>query len=229
MSNNIKPKENKFVSDVIKDDYKEWNNESIIFINAGTGCGKSHFIKKILYNHAKDNNKRILFLSNRDNLKQQNKVFFEENDKTIVCENYQKIDYQNANNIRSFFDGYIWLNEFDYIVMDECDYAFRDSEYNKLSDICLRNVLDATKPTKIFMTATPRLILKYLKEMNLNIIEYEIKKDYTSYIEDVVFFYDEKLIEENLLKNLKDDEKAIYFNKSAKISYTLHNKFKNSA
>ena len=218
-----------YVTDVIKDDYKNWNNNDIIFINASTGCGKSHFIKNTLYTYAKENNKKILFLSNRDNLKQQNKTSFGENDTTILCENYQKIDYQNASDIRSFFDGYIWLSDFDYIVMDECDYAFRDSNFNRFSEICLHNVLQTSKPVKIFMTATPRLILKYLKDKNLNVIEYEIKKDYTSYIEDVVFFYDEKLIEENLLVNLNENEKVIYFNRSAKLSYELHCKFKNSS
>ncbi len=60
------------VTELIKEEYKEWTQDKIVFIEAGTGKGKSHFIKNTLYNYAKENGKKILLLSNRTNLLNQN-------------------------------------------------------------------------------------------------------------------------------------------------------------
>ena len=62
----------RYVTDVIGNDFENWTEGDIIFINAGTGVGKSHFIKTVLYDHCKKHNKKILLLSNRNNLKSQN-------------------------------------------------------------------------------------------------------------------------------------------------------------
>ncbi|MBU3161645.1 DEAD/DEAH box helicase family protein [Clostridium frigoris] len=58
----------KRVSDLITTDVvRTWNKGDIITIRAGTGAGKSYFVKTILYAFAKKNHKRILFLIHRTN------------------------------------------------------------------------------------------------------------------------------------------------------------------
>ena len=53
----------KRVSEIITtEEIKKWNKGDIITITAGTGAGKSYFIKNILYAFAKQENKKILFL-----------------------------------------------------------------------------------------------------------------------------------------------------------------------
>lgn len=221
--------ENKqWISDVISEEYKEWTNEECIFIDAGTGCGKSHFVKNTLYQYAKDNNKKILLLSNRDNLKQQNLIETEGKEDVITCENYQRLEYQNKYDWYILLEKYIWMNDFDYVVCDESDYFFRDANFNSFTDISLYNILETKKPIKIFMTATPELIKQYFNDNNIKIKEYTLQKDY-SYINKVVFYYDQILLEENILDKLDNNEKVMYFCKSAKTSYELFKKYKDKS
>lgn len=50
---------------------KTWSTEDIVLINAGTGKGKTTFVKDILLEFCKENNKTILFLVNRTALREQ--------------------------------------------------------------------------------------------------------------------------------------------------------------
>lgn len=56
---------NKYVTDIIKEnDYQSWNNENV-FIDCPTGSGKTFFILTVLAKYAKENNQEILYLCNR--------------------------------------------------------------------------------------------------------------------------------------------------------------------
>ncbi|MEA0553585.1 DEAD/DEAH box helicase family protein [Lysinibacillus irui] len=59
------------VTECIQQDYKEWQRGDVIAISAGTGKGKSHFIKNTLYDYAKSKEKRILFFLHRTNTIEQ--------------------------------------------------------------------------------------------------------------------------------------------------------------
>ena len=216
------------VSDIIGEDYKTWTNEECIFIEAGTDTGKSYFIKNILYEYCKENNKKILLLSNRDNLKQQNLNETKDKTNVITCMNYQQMEYQNKYEWKMLLDTYVWACDFDYVVMDECQYFMLDSTFSQFTDLALYNILQFKKPIKIFMSATPTLIKQYLEDIKVPIKEYKLEKDY-SYINRVVFYYDQKLIEENVLDKLETNEKMLYFLRSAERAYDLHKKHKNSS
>ncbi|MGN0617566.1 MAG: DEAD/DEAH box helicase family protein [Ruminiclostridium sp.] len=64
-----------YVSDLIGDDYKRWNSDNPrmrnILISAGTGTGKTTFILTKLLLYCAQENKKILFLSNRKALEIQ--------------------------------------------------------------------------------------------------------------------------------------------------------------
>jgi len=53
-----------YLTDVIGDDYKNWE-KGFIFLNAGTGCGKTYFILNVLTKYANENGKTVLLLVNR--------------------------------------------------------------------------------------------------------------------------------------------------------------------
>lgn len=54
---------NQRVSDIIPmADIEEWKTDEIVIIETGTGAGKSYFIKNVLYEYAKSQGKKILFL-----------------------------------------------------------------------------------------------------------------------------------------------------------------------
>ena len=222
----------KYITNIINEDYKNWNEGDFILLNAGTGNGKSHFIKNTLYDYCKENNKKILFISNRDNLRKQNIKELEDKLDIITCINYQKIEFQNKYDWHSLLDTYIWLSDFDYIVSDESQYFFTDSTFNTFTDLSLQNILNAKNtnkiPIKIFMTATPTLIKSYFTDKNISIKEYVIDKDY-SYINRVVFYYDQILLEENILDNIQEDERLLYFCKSAEKSYELYKKYESKS
>ncbi|MBZ1332315.1 hypothetical protein HZR16_05880, partial [Clostridium botulinum] len=58
----------KRVSEIITiNEIRKWNNGDIVTITAGTGAGKSYFIKNNLYAFAKAKNKKILMLIHRRN------------------------------------------------------------------------------------------------------------------------------------------------------------------
>ena len=207
------------ITELIKEDYKKWGYGQNILIEAGTGKGKSHFIKNTLYKYAKDNNKNILLFSNRINLLNQN--VHELGDRldgyTITVRNYQKLHHQAKR-------GELDLYKFDYVVCDECHYFFTDSVFNRFTDIALITILES-KACKIFMSATPRLFKSYIEEKGLDYTPYETGTNY-SHVNKLYFYKDPMCIEDNLLDNLPVDEKVLYFNTSATDCLRLHNKYK---
>lgn len=204
------------VSELIKtEDIKQWANDEIILIDSPTGSGKSTFILNSLYNYAVADNKKILMLTNRDLLKEQtleqiNNQF--KNKNIINVLNYQAIENFILHKMSMDF-----LNQYNYIVCDEAHYFFTDSNFNNITDLSLKWILNQEDKIRIFMSATPKLIHGYLtKYKKIKIKEYKIKKDY-KHIQNIYFYNNSKIIK-NMLFNLPKDEKAIYFT-NAKIAY----------
>lgn len=59
-----------YLSDIIGDEYKEWNIEKII-LDCGTGRGKTTFILNKLCFFAMEKGKKVLYLCNRNKLIEQ--------------------------------------------------------------------------------------------------------------------------------------------------------------
>lgn len=212
------------VQKTIGQEYLNWNDKAPVLIEAGTGAGKTSFIKNDLYKHCKDNNKIILLISNRNNLLKQNKKIldtdndFTTDDGTLFLINYQKLD--------SFFfkaDGD--LSKFDYIVCDEAHYFFSDS-WNGRTHIGL-DVILKSNAIKVFMSATIKLIKLYLQytHKEAGVVHYEIKVDNTNFYKSVKYFRTYEPMR-NLLDNMPTGDKAIWFT-SAKNAYALHRDYKN--
>lgn len=204
----------KYISEIIGQEYLEWNTGDVVFINAGTGKGKSHFIKNVLNKHCKENGKRILLLTNREILKNQIKK--EMGLTTIVTVlNYQKVESMILSKNISFYN-------YDYIVMDECHYFFADSTFNIKTDVFWKVMLSIKLVCKVFMTATPTILMKYFEKNDIKVdYKYELKTDY-SYISKVTAFNTYETID-SIIESIPQDEQILLFS-SAKRAYDISKK-----
>lgn len=200
-----------YISEKIGQEYKSWSGN--IGIWSGTGTGKSTFILNQLLSFAIENKKRILYLTNRDALRDQlrNKVDNKYN-KYIAIHNYQEIEQMEIDN-----NGFInnICKDIDYIVMDESAYFFSDSTFNRRTDIIFNNIIHNSNTIKIFMTATPYYLKHYFDKENIKFnYEYNLPTDY-SYIDNVVAYKDDGALNE-ILDAIPKDEKIIYFGTAKK-------------
>jgi len=153
------------VSDLITiEETNTWSAGDCITIKAGTGSGKSYFIKNTLYDIAKRENNKILMLIHRSNCTEQfiNEIVRDKKNDVIDIKTYQKLEY---NEIRTCIND---LSEYQYICCDEFHYFMSDASFSKTTDISLDLILTQTFATKIFMSATGDQMKMYINE-NKNI------------------------------------------------------------
>jgi hypothetical protein len=215
------------VSDSIsKEEVLGWTNEEVIFIKAGTGVGKSYFIKNTLYEVAKAEGAKILFLIHRTNCINQFKAEVERDNKMDVIDikTYQEIEYYiGGNGIKS---TYIFnIQKYKYVVCDESHYFFSDSKFNKFCDISLGIILHF-KCIKILMSATGDKTEEYVGGedfLHMPFRKYELPIKF-NFIDTVVTYKkDEDLIDAlryEAKQNPKD--KYIIFCDSAKKCYEYY-------
>lgn len=203
------------ISDIItEDDLNRWQKGDMVLIDAPTGSGKSYFIMNGLYKHCKKNNKKVLFLTNRDLLKDQfiSSLIAEGKKDVISILNYQKLENAIINHEPNTLD----MSKYDYVIADECHYFFTDALFNRNTDLIIEFFAEYHKSILILLSATSLLTRGYLqfkgrlKDENI----YSIKENY-SYIDDFYFYKSDKVIEK-LLLNLPDGEKSIYISGAEK-------------
>lgn len=167
-----------FIGETIGDAYKEWQDGSTIFISSQTGSGKTTFILQELLLHAKEQNKRILYLVNRRVLKEQmEKAIL---DLPSELYGYIKVElYQNIEKQYMEASAYPYPHmglkipdiiyakydrKYDYIVCDEAHYFLMDSNYNTKTILSYKFVRKLMgHHTCIFMSATIDAICEYIK------------------------------------------------------------------
>lgn len=161
--------EKQYVSSKISEEQLVSLTEGNYMIFAGTGAGKTYFIKNTMKYFAIENNKRVLVLFPRDAIKEQTKkdlgqVGEIETYSDIAYKHYiQVMNYQSLmNRIKEDED---YLDKFDYIVCDEAHYFVNDSWNNKTQDE-LEAILNS-KTTKIYMTATYKAFVKLFESRNI--------------------------------------------------------------
>jgi superfamily II DNA or RNA helicase len=207
------------------DKVKSWDSGDIVTIKAGTGSGKSYFIKNNLHALAKKDSKKILFLLHRTNCINQFKTEILEANKedTIHIQSYQSIEHTIKNNRKFDFDKY------DYIVCDEFHYFMSDAAFNKTTDMSLNAILNHKESIKIFMSATGDYMTKYLKGYRkLDTIDYEIPINF-DYINKLTFYNKDSTLELFMNECLKKNHKAIFFIQSAEKAYKLYEKYSDHA
>lgn len=195
----------KFISEILPiSEIEKWKNGNRILITSQTGSGKSQWVKDVLYEYCLQNNKKILLLSNRVLLKNQNEEeLLGIKSDVIVLKNYQAME----TNILYGNPLSAIISEFDYIVFDEVHYLLSDSAFNSNTDILLSNIKFPIKDKiTIFITATPQAVLHYNKQYEY---KYTLEQDY-SFIEKLYFYSSDNVVE-NIIANIPLDEKILYF------------------
>lgn len=212
------------VSDLIsKDEIMTWQKGDIVTIKAGTGAGKSYFIKNSLYEVAKANNQKILMLIHRRNCVDQFQEEIERDEKTDVIDirTYQSIEHVERQG--EIFD----LSHYDYIVSDEWHYFFHESRLGGFTDMSLDAILNSKESIRIFMSATGDKMNRYLtgeRHKNLEAKSYEIPNSY-NFIEKLRFYKDRDTVESFIEDCIKHKRKSMFFFYSATEAYELHKKY----
>lgn len=191
--NNKENKSNLYISDVIKNEYIEkWKKNDMIFIFAGTGSGKTTFVLNTILSSYINNNK-ILYLVPREILKKQieiriteiaakpeNRYKAKEYSTNIQVCTYQYIEELLIKNKHKINNTNI--NKFDLIICDEFHYFITDCTFNSNTQISYDFIFhnEKNKSIKLLLTATPDIIMQYVKKDILNKMEY----DYCNFYKD---------------------------------------------
>lgn len=227
----------KYINEIIKDDYKNWNNGDVILLSAQTGAGKTLFVtgnKEIegLCDNLK-NNEKLIYICNRVELKRQlkldllkkynleikyvnDKVDFKWLDKKTVIGNITVLSYHTISEKKLdeiYSNGKkIDLDLYKYIICDECHFFFTDSNFNNKTFIAFEELVRHNNPNsiKIFISATVEEIKNsiVISPRKGKLIEYDTNRDY-SYL-DTKYFKDLKDIIQ-LVKNDKSEDKWLIF------------------
>lgn len=213
-----------YISDIItQKEMNSWNKGDVITIKAGTGKGKSHFIKYELYEKAKREDKRILMLIHRRNCVDQFHMEIEREGKhdtgVIDIRTYQSIEAVEKAGLRFNLDSY------DYIVCDEFHYFMSDASFNFYTDMSLKRVIKS-HTVKILMSATGDHVNNFLKEyLYIEPKSYQADIDYR-FINEVNVFYDNETIDDIAKDAIKDNRKVVFFIQSATKAYEYYEKYR---
>lgn len=216
----IKLNNKKYIGEQItQEDISEWG-KNIVTIKAGTGAGKSVFIKDNLYNYAKTNGKKILLLVHRNNCRDQFKMDIVGKEDVIELTTYQSIDTFFTNNNPFHFAQY------DYIVCDEFHYFTSDASFNNTTDMSIEHILNSDS-TRIFMSATADLMHRYLNgHKKYKSIDYYMDMDF-SFI-DELWFYEDLDTENSIIEDIVEaNEKVIVFANDLKRLEQIYKENKN--
>lgn len=210
------------VTECIQQDYKEWQRGDVIAISAGTGKGKSHFIKNTLYDYAKSKGKRILFFLHRTNTIKQFEAEIVAEGKSDVIDLITYQSFEKAIIRQNQLD--LWMYEF--IICDEYHYFGNDSSFNKYTDLSLNEIIEgADERVVVLMSATNEFIKEYLhNRKSITPKEYVLPADY-DYLKPIVFYDDEQYLIDGLKERVEKGEKALIFIESANDCYELYKQF----
>lgn len=226
--------EKQYMTDLVGEDYKSWKN--IVVFDAGTNSGKTYFILKVLLPWAYEHHNRILFLCNRDALRNQiardvcclgrvevsypgydpelgrevEKTAFENKyEHTIRVETYQWLEAFLQKDVDA---AKTYLRTFTHIVSDEYHYMVTDASFNDHVDMSYDAIKELySTRTCIFMSATARPFFDYWERQKM-IPEgqhYRLPMDYR-FVSSVKFFYrdDDEL---DIIRRVKEGEKILVF------------------
>lgn len=224
MREEISMKKRITVTDLISvENIKSWESGDTIVISAGTGTGKSYFVKNKLTTFARSKNKKILFLIHRTQTVNQFTTETKREGKSHIIEikTYQSLEAKLRKNEEINF------SEYAYIVLDEFHYFLNDAAFNKFTDLSLRKILDTDTAAKIFMSATGEETLRYIENIEKTTVKerYSIVSNH-DYINSIKFYNDENTLKRIMNEWIKTGEKALIFIQSDSKAYYLYKEFK---
>ena len=226
-----------YVSTIIGESYRTWNPKDIVIIEAQTGTGKNYFIENVFIPYMSPS--KVLFVSNRTNLKRQVKKRLLESHGLKIPETLEELDGTKTighvtvcsyhalqhSSLNEKYKGKLFdLSRYSAIILDECHFVLSDSGYNNLCRFTYMKLIVAQYPKliKIFMSATMDEIRKPITfHMNGHIDKimgnkpkihsYETGKDYSNVKVKYIDHFNYVEIITNLILNDKTDEKWLIF------------------
>lgn len=211
-----------YISDIIKDEYKTWEDGKTYYISADCGAGKTYFVFNVLLPYAKESGDNILYLCNRLSLKneiqylslskKQRKIvdiglgeteefiqFFGNNEASpFDVITYQKLETIMLQRFTEYgtklYDKIV--SQYKYIIADEFHYILEDSRFNDNTYLSLMFLQKERNNQKnVLISATG-----FHAFLSLNILPQAVKK-YTlktnkSYIDNITFYYNRKIVSE---------------------------------
>lgn len=153
---NMIPEYCHYISDYFMDEFTKWNEDSYIFINTGTGTGKTTFIEKL----SQLRQFYILVLTNRTANRKQIVNHLKKGCSNLNQLYVKVISYQELEKDMGMTSEE--LDRYDYIVCDESHYFLEDSEFNSNTNISLMKIMGTRRAIKIFMSATNQYIQKII-------------------------------------------------------------------
>jgi len=222
-----------YVSNIIGKEYKTWKPSDIILMEAQTGTGKNYFIENYFIPWMSPS--KVLFVSNRTNLKRQVKKrlleqhglktpeTLEELDGTktighVTVASYHALQHSSLN---EKYKGKLFdLSRYSAIVLDECHFVFSDSGYNNLCRFTYINLIvkQYKNIIKVFMSATMdeirNPIIKCAEKvlgLKPKIYSYSTGIDYSNVKPHYIDHFNYVKIVTNLILNDTTDEKWLIF------------------
>ena len=210
------PEHYHYISDYFMDEFTKWNIDSYVFINTGTGTGKTTFIEKL----TQLRQFYILVLTNRTANRKQIVNHLKKGCSNLNQLYVKVISYQELEKDMGMTSEE--LDRYDYIVCDESHYFLEDSEFNSNTNISLMKIMGTRRAIKIFMSATnqyiQKIIIKRLQRRYNNdlmvvqkIFIYTMKSNATK-IRNIISF--ESLERDLLYEIINSKEKWLIFVKS---------------
>ena len=190
------PQNVNYIGEYLKNEMYKWKRNDIVFLNAGTGTGKTSFIKMVCETRQVD----VLILTNRVANRKQI-----ENDLDFLLYYPRRVNVLSYQALETSGNGYVQaLENYDFIFMDESHYFTKDNTFNTMTN-CSYNKLMTMKSKRairIFMSATNESIVKHgittyanfsgnltYDQLKKHVWIYEMKKN-KSYISEIKKFYE---------------------------------------
>ena len=200
----IKLDQSKYLTEQITEtNVRNWNDNKVV-LDCPTGMGKTTLINKLVAEVAGKQNGRVLFLSSRTALTEQQL----KNLKNLGVTNMEVKTYQWLENMIKTNRVDSIEKFYDFIVADECHYFTNDATFNDNTAISYKWI--ESQPTVIYMSATGETIFKFMKNKNKVDLYYYTDGDY-SQVSTITFCHsDEHMI--NCIEDIYNSgEKGIIF------------------
>lgn len=196
------------ISDIISDDdVRSWTPDELIFISAGTGRGKSYFIKNRLNELVQATGGKILMILHRRKCCDQ---FYHELEVAGKLDQITVTTYQAIEEC-IFTCGQYDFSQYTHIVCDEFHYFLSDADFSNLTGASLSAILAQNDKVRIFLSATGEAAREYI--LSLSSIpqkEYVIEDD-TSRIAHLRFFNSYTTIRDIGMRTILRGKKAVFF------------------
>lgn len=215
-----------YVTEMIKDDYLQWEPGTNIIFKQGTAAGKTYFTVNTFLPFAQSKGELSLYLSNRKELK---KDIYGDIVSTLDINRVKVVTYQE---LQSWLRKGVKIAKYDNIICDEAHYFVADSwngytfkAYNYLCE-------QQPQARKMWMSATADVFFdKLIKKFNIptkNI--YEQEKNYKNV--DGVYFYNKRSqlpdIINSIQMNYPGDKIVVYVNTISRLD-KMHKTFGDKA